>query len=302
MPEGSTATQAPGLTMNKRIRAILGGSAGNLVDWYDWFAYSSFALYFASAFFPKGDQTAQLLQSAAIFAVGFLARHKSDDQLIEAAPAAPAMRADLDAAFEEACDRTAPIPGGGRLIIEPTAALVAIDVDAGDRSGSNDPETFARDLNLAAAGEALRQIRLRDLGGLIAIDFVSMRSAKAGEAVMAALKAHNDPWGLAFAPMSRFGIVELSRPQLRRPLREAMCGPDGRLSTEAEAFAVLRTIESAVRAEPGRRIVAALAPPVAAVLEAAPFDWRGGLDARLGRRWRIDGAPPAGRAFDVRSD
>ncbi|MFZ4602517.1 MAG: ribonuclease E/G [Caulobacterales bacterium] len=235
-------------------------------------------------------------------AVGFLARHKSDDQLIEAAPAAPAMRADLDAAFEEACDRTAPIPGGGRLIIEPTAALVAIDVDAGDRSGSNDPETFARDLNLAAAGEALRQIRLRDLGGLIAIDFVSMRSAKAGEAVMAALKAHNDPWGLAFAPMSRFGIVELSRPQLRRPLREAMCGPDGRLSTEAEAFAVLRTIESAGRAEPGRRIVAALAPPVAAILEAAPFDWRGGLDARLGRRWRIEGAPPPGRAFDVRSD
>jgi len=129
-----------------------------------------------------------------------------------------------------------------------------------------------------------------------------MRSAKAGDAVMAALKAHSDPWGLAFAPMSRFGIVELSRPQLRRPLREAMCGPDGRLSTEAEAFAVLRTIESAGRAEPGRRIVAALAPPVAAILEAAPFDWRGGLDARLGRRWRIEGAPPPGRAFDVRSD
>ncbi|CAN7433025.1 MFS transporter [Phenylobacterium sp. LjRoot225] len=57
-----------------RINAILGGSAGNLVEWYDWFAYSSFALYFASHFFPKGDQTAQLLQTAAVFAVGFLAR------------------------------------------------------------------------------------------------------------------------------------------------------------------------------------------------------------------------------------
>jgi MHS family alpha-ketoglutarate permease-like MFS transporter len=57
-----------------RLKAILGGSAGNLVEWYDWFAYASFSLYFAKVFFPKGDQTAQLLQTAAIFAVGFLAR------------------------------------------------------------------------------------------------------------------------------------------------------------------------------------------------------------------------------------
>ena len=57
-----------------RLRAILGGSAGNLVEWYDWFAYASFSLYFAKVFFPKGDQTAQLLQTAAVFAVGFLAR------------------------------------------------------------------------------------------------------------------------------------------------------------------------------------------------------------------------------------
>jgi MHS family alpha-ketoglutarate permease-like MFS transporter len=62
------------LTPLARINAILGGSAGNLVEWYDWFAYSSFALYFAKHFFPSGDQTAQLLQAAAVFAVGFLAR------------------------------------------------------------------------------------------------------------------------------------------------------------------------------------------------------------------------------------
>ena len=61
-------------TSRSRLKAILGGSAGNLVEWYDWFAYSSFALYFAKHFFPKGDQTAQLLQAAAVFAVGFLAR------------------------------------------------------------------------------------------------------------------------------------------------------------------------------------------------------------------------------------
>jgi MHS family alpha-ketoglutarate permease-like MFS transporter len=56
------------------MKAILGGSAGNLVEWYDWFAYSSTSLYFAAQFFPKGDATAQQLQTAAIFAAGFVMR------------------------------------------------------------------------------------------------------------------------------------------------------------------------------------------------------------------------------------
>jgi len=57
-----------------RLKNIVGGSAGNLVEWFDWYVYASFALYFAPAFFPKADQTAQLLQTAAIFAVGFIMR------------------------------------------------------------------------------------------------------------------------------------------------------------------------------------------------------------------------------------
>ncbi|HEY2752086.1 MFS transporter [Phenylobacterium sp.] len=74
----TTAGQAlqppPALGTLARIKAILGGSAGNLVEWYDWFAYSSTSLYFAAHFFPKGDATAQQLQTAAIFAAGFIAR------------------------------------------------------------------------------------------------------------------------------------------------------------------------------------------------------------------------------------
>ena len=58
----------------KRVRDILGGSAGNLVEWYDWYAYSALTIYFAPVFFPKEDPTAQLLSAAAIFAVGFLMR------------------------------------------------------------------------------------------------------------------------------------------------------------------------------------------------------------------------------------
>lgn len=58
----------------KRLKAIIGGSIGNLVEWYDWYAYSAFSLYFSSAFFPQQDETAQLLNTAGIFAVGFLMR------------------------------------------------------------------------------------------------------------------------------------------------------------------------------------------------------------------------------------
>ncbi|HEY0925852.1 MFS transporter [Brevundimonas sp.] len=65
-----TETMSPA----RRLRNIIGGSAGNLVEWFDWYAYAAFTLYFAPVFFPKGDATAQLLSSAAIFAVGFLMR------------------------------------------------------------------------------------------------------------------------------------------------------------------------------------------------------------------------------------
>lgn len=69
MPVLKTATP-----QRSRLKNIIGGSAGNLVEWFDWYVYASFALYFAPAFFPKGSQTAQLLQTAAIFAVGFVMR------------------------------------------------------------------------------------------------------------------------------------------------------------------------------------------------------------------------------------
>jgi MHS family alpha-ketoglutarate permease-like MFS transporter len=62
------------LGSQERLRNIVGGSAGNLVEWFDWYVYAAFTLYFAPSFFPKGDQTAQLLSSAAVFAVGFIMR------------------------------------------------------------------------------------------------------------------------------------------------------------------------------------------------------------------------------------
>lgn len=78
--DAAAAAAAPAQTSTEadsarwRIKAIFGGSVGNLIEWYDWFTYSAFALYFAEVFFPTGDQTAQLLNAAAVFAVGFLMR------------------------------------------------------------------------------------------------------------------------------------------------------------------------------------------------------------------------------------
>ncbi len=71
IPPGITT---PGLTAAQRFRAILGGSAGNLVEWYDWFVYSAFAVYFSNHFFPGDDDLAGLLKTMAVFAVGFFAR------------------------------------------------------------------------------------------------------------------------------------------------------------------------------------------------------------------------------------
>jgi MHS family alpha-ketoglutarate permease-like MFS transporter len=68
----STDTRGHGTAW--RLKSIFSGSIGNLVEWYDWYVYSAFSLYFAQHFFPKGDQTAQLLNTAAVFAVGFLMR------------------------------------------------------------------------------------------------------------------------------------------------------------------------------------------------------------------------------------
>ena len=70
----TTSSQTKNLTAGQRVRAILVGSSGNLVEWYDFYVYAAFSLYFAKSFFPEGDQTAQLLNTAAIFAVGFLMR------------------------------------------------------------------------------------------------------------------------------------------------------------------------------------------------------------------------------------
>src|SRR3990167_10539773 len=62
------------ISTTQRLRSIFRGSIGNLIEWYDWYVYAAFSIYFAKSFFPHGNQTAQLLNTSAIFAVGFFMR------------------------------------------------------------------------------------------------------------------------------------------------------------------------------------------------------------------------------------
>lgn len=233
-----------------------------------------------------------------------IARHDVDEELVLAKPAPdPQVRAKLDAAIEDALARATPIPGGGMLTIDAVTALTAIDVDAGARQGSGDPERFALDLNIAAAQGAARQIRLRNLGGIIAIDFVSMRAKSHLKALEDAVRAAfaDDPWSVQFGGLSRFGVYELARAQLRTPLHEQLRDPDGRLSVETVALMALRAIEREGRAQTGRQIVCTVAPDVKAWLDAAEIDWRGQLSNRIGMRWSIDTAPGPRDKIDARA-
>ena len=232
-----------------------------------------------------------------------IGRHDVDEELVLAKPADAQVRARLDAVIEDALARIAPLPGGGVLSIEPTSALVAIDVDAGGRQGTGDPERLALELNIAAAQEAARQIRLRNLGGLIAIDFVSMRGKSHQRQLEDAVRAAfaDDPWSVQFGGLSRFGVFDLARAQLRRPLYEQMRDLDGRLSIETVALMALRGIECEARAQTGRQIACTIAPEVKAWLDAAEIDWRAQISARIGMRWTIDSAPGPRDKIDVRA-
>ena len=232
-----------------------------------------------------------------------IARHESDEEIVLAKPSDGQVRAKLDALVEDALARIAPIPGGGVLSIEPTAALCAIDVDSGARAGSSDPDRFVLELNIAAAEEAARQIRLRNLGGVIAIDFVNMRAKShrkmLDEAVRKAFAG--DPWMVQFGGLSQFGVFELARAQLRRPLHEQLRDDDGRLSVESVALMALRAIEREARVSAGRQIACTVAPEVKAWLDSAEIDWRGALSNRIGMRWTLDSAPGPRDKLDARA-
>ncbi len=201
----------------------------------------------------------------------------------------------IDAAIEDALAPLAPIAGGGDLCIETTRALTAIDIDSGARIvGEADVAAF----NIAAAQESARQIALRGLAGLVALDTLTMRTAKERAAVSDAFRdALRLRLGRAseVEPIGKLGVCIASIARRARPLADALAAPDG----EREALDALRLIERVGRSEPGRRIHARVSAEAAQWLAREIIDWPGALADRIARRWEIEIAAPFTRTPDV---
>lgn len=113
-------------------------------------------------------------------------------------------------------DNKVPLPSGGHIVINPTEALVAIDVNSGKSTREGSIEKTAYFTNMEAAPEVARQLRLRDLGGLIVVDFIDMKDRKHKQAVVKAMKDHTKPdkARIGVGTISKFGLLELSRQRL----------------------------------------------------------------------------------------
>ncbi len=210
---------------------------------------------------------------------------------------------DLDRLFEAALEAHVAIPGGGTLIIEPTAALTAVDVDAAGRKASAGGAKFAMALNKDAAREAARQIRLRGIGGVVAIDFLPLKKRADQKALEASIASafSRDPAKIDIAPPSRFAIVELARQRLGRALHEIQCDGAGALSVETCALAALRRLEAEGRAARAKRLSLRAGREIAHWLEADSIGWRAAMTDRLGPRFSVEPADTlSDRGFEVK--
>ncbi|HWS02774.1 MAG TPA: Rne/Rng family ribonuclease [Gammaproteobacteria bacterium] len=161
-------------------------------------------------------------------------------------------RFQIEHQIESAYSRQVTLPSGGAVVIDHTEALVSVDVNSGRSTKGADIEETALRTNLEAADEIARQLRLRDLGGLIVIDFIDMESTKSQREVENRLRdaLHFDRARVQTGKISRFGLLELSRQRLRPALAETSyitcprCTGTGHIrSTESAALHILRILE-----------------------------------------------------------
>ena len=189
------------------------------------------------------------------------------------------------------------LPSGGWITIETTEALTAIDVNSGRFIQSGGLEETSLTVNLEAAAEIGRQLRLRGIGGLIVADFIHLRDGAHAERVLERLaqSLSFDRAPVQISPMSEFGIVAITRKRLREPLARqtsspcGTCGGRGRApSAEGRALAVLRQIEREAAANPGAELVVRVAPEIAAWLDRHSEAVRMGLERRGAGRVRFE--------------
>ena len=176
-------------------------------------------------------------------------------------------RAMADGAEAEALESVFALPGGGTVAIEATRALIAVDVDLGERGGS-DAKRATRAANFAALATAARVLRLKGEGGLVVIDLAGRGHDGPALISGARLAFGPDNPGVAFGPISRFGTLELTVPRRRRSIADRLLDLAGQPTAQTLALRLIRQIEREATADPGARIGARAAPEVAAAADA----------------------------------
>ena len=161
-------------------------------------------------------------------------------------------RYQIESQIETAFEHTVKLPSGGSIVIDPTEALVSIDINSARATKGHDIEETARNTNLEAADEVARQLRIRDIGGLVVIDFIDMINPSNQRDVETRMRnaLESDRARIQTGRISRFGLMEMSRQRLRPSLEEIStglcprCNGQGRIrDTRSLALAILRVIE-----------------------------------------------------------
>jgi ribonuclease G len=182
---------------------------------------------------------------------------------------------DIESEIRELFKARVELPTGGSLIIQPTEALVSIDVNTGRYTGKKDPEKTILRTNLEAAREIARQIRLRDIGGIIVCDFIDMETRSNREKVLQELRTHlgRDRARTKALAVSELGLVEMTRQRVRPSLWHSMttdcptCAASGRVFTpEVVARRLERALKRAGHEHRERQLTVRLHPEVALYL------------------------------------
>ncbi len=197
--------------------------------------------------------------------------------------------------IQKAFRRQVPLKSGGSIVVEPTEALVSIDVNTGrfTGKGKKDPEQTILRTNLEAAREIAKQLRLRDVGGIIVVDFIDMESQENRDKVLRELRSHlgRDRARTKAFEVSNLGLVEMTRQRVRPSIFNSLtavcssCGGIGRVYTPATVVRQIeRTLKRAAASREEKSIVVRVHPEVALrVIEEEPE-----LLKRLKGRTRLD--------------
>ncbi|MFL6690062.1 MAG: Rne/Rng family ribonuclease [Alphaproteobacteria bacterium] len=195
----------------------------------------------------------------------------------------------LEEEIERLTETRLPLRSGGWITIETTEALTAIDVNSGRFTEATGLEETSLRVNLEAAMEIGRQVRLRGIGGVIVVDFIHLNDTDNVQGVLDVLAAslEHDGAPTQISKMSEFGLVEITRKRVREPLTRlltetchACCGHGRRRTRESVALDIIRGVERTAAAAPGKPIIVKAAPDVVRWLLSHEHEIRPGLARR----------------------